>query len=76
MVSSTGAILMEPIKLIITHNVDAQLSYRTGVGSNLTRPQCLSMYRVFGLNLTVDVFFVKSNISRRKKLIFSKIKRC
>ena len=37
MVSSTGAILMESIKLIITHNVDAQLSYRTGVGSNLTR---------------------------------------
>ena len=36
----------------------------------------LSMYRVFGLNLTVDVFFVKSNISRRKKQIFSKIKRC
>ena len=34
------------------------------------------LYRVFGLNLTVDVFFVKSNISRRKKQIFSKIKRC
>ena len=47
-VSSTGAILMEPIKLIITHNVDAQLSYRTGVGSNLTRPQCLSMYISMG----------------------------
>ena len=35
-----------------------------------------SLYRVFGLNLTEDVFFVKSNISRRKKQIFSKIKRC
>ena len=39
---------MESIKLIITHNVDAQLSYRTGVGSNLTRPQCLSMYISMG----------------------------
>ena len=48
MVSSTSAILMEPIKLIITHNVDAQLSYRTGVGSNLTRPQCSSMYISMG----------------------------
>ena len=49
MVSSTGAIFMEPIKLIITHNVDAQLSYRTGVGSNLTRPQCLSIVYFNGL---------------------------
>ena len=35
-----------------------------------------TIYRVFGLNLTVDVFFVKSNIYRRKKQIFSKIERC
>ena len=32
-------------------------------------------YGVFGLNLTVDVFFVKSSISRRKKQIFAKIQR-
>ena len=36
----------------------------------------MHIYRVFWLNLTVDVFFVKSNIYRRKKQIFSKIKRC
>ena len=33
-------------------------------------------YRVFGLNLTVSVFFTISDISRRKKEIFTKIKIC
>ena len=34
------------------------------------------MNRVFGLNLTVYVFFVKTIYFGEKKQIFSKIKRC
>ena len=33
-------------------------------GQQYAAPPIRLTYRVFGLNLTVDVFFVKSNISR------------
>ena len=42
--SSNEAKLMELIKPIITQNDVVKLSYPTGVGSNLTRSQCLSRY--------------------------------
>ena len=40
--SSYEAKLIALMKFIITHNVEAQSSYSTVVGSNLTRSQCLS----------------------------------
>ena len=44
MLNSTDAKLMVLRKHIITHNVVAQSSYATGVGSNPASPQCFSMY--------------------------------
>ena len=44
MLNSTDAKLMVLRKHIFTHKAVACLSYPTGVGSNLTRSQYLSMY--------------------------------
>ena len=44
MLNSTDAKLMVLRKHIITHKAVAYLSHPTGVGSNLTRSQYLSMY--------------------------------
>ena len=42
--SSNEAKLIGPMKFIITHNIVAQSSFPTGVGSNPARPQCFSRY--------------------------------
>ena len=44
MLNSTDAKLMVLRKLIITHKAVTHPSYPTGMGSNLTRSQYLSMY--------------------------------